>query len=164
VDHIRRVVFGLGSNLGDRVAHIDGAVELLRADADLHVMGISSLYETEAEAGPEHPKFINGAVLVLTSAEALDLLAKIRRVEDALGRVRGERHAPRTIDLDLLWIEGEAVREPGLTVPHPRLPNRAFALRPLLDLAPDARDAETGVVFADLPLARTKLTVVRAGG
>lgn len=158
MDHIRRVVIGLGSNVGDRLQNIARALELLRADEELHVTEVSPLYETSPEGGPAgQGDFVNGAVLVLTSVDATDLLHRLQRIEETLGRVRVERHGPRTIDLDILWIEGETIREPELVIPHAQLAARAFMLRPLLDVASDASDAESGVVFGELPLASAAL-------
>jgi 2-amino-4-hydroxy-6-hydroxymethyldihydropteridine diphosphokinase len=175
VDHIRRVVLGLGSNVGDRVKNLNDAIQALRSDRDIHVLSVSPFYETDAVLsdavlsdavlsaaavqGPPQPAFVNGAVLLLTSLPAAEVLARALAVEQKLGRVRppiGSPKEPRTIDLDLLWIEGEHVEEGDLRVPHPRLHDRAFAVRPLLDLAPDARD-EKGVAYADLPAAAVEL-------
>jgi 2-amino-4-hydroxy-6-hydroxymethyldihydropteridine diphosphokinase len=150
---VRRAVIGLGSNLGDRVGHIEAAIDRLRADADLEVVERSPIYETEPVGGPPQGDYLNAALLVLTSLEGRALLERLLAVEASLGRVRAERNGPRTIDLDLLWIEGERISEPGLEVPHPRLGERSFALRPLLDLVADARDAATGARLADLPAA-----------
>lgn len=158
-------MIGLGSNLGDREATIAAAIAALRAP-DLHILRRSPLYETEPVGGPPQGDFLNGAVLLVTSLSAQELLERCLSVERSLGRVRAdaERWGPRTIDLDLLWIEGEAVSEGDLEVPHPRLAERAFALRPLLDLAPDATDFRTGVAFSTLPAARAPLLKVRDGG
>jgi len=155
VDHIRRVVIGLGSNLGDRATNIDTAVAELRKHGDLHVLRRSPLYETPPAGGPPQPDYLNAAVLIVTAIEARVLLHRLFEIERSLGRTRPEpeRWGPRTIDLDLLWIEGEAIAEPELTVPHPRLRERVFALRPLLDVAPDARDFATGEAFAELSVA-----------
>ncbi len=156
MDHIRRVVLGLGSNVGDRVKNITAAVDELRHDREVHVLKLSPLYETAAE-GPLQADFVNGAVLVLTSLPAGDLLTRALAVETKLGRVRSETpKGPRTIDIDLLWIEGETVRDDGLTVPHPSLVERSFALRPLLDLAPDATN-EAGKPFRDFAAASVEL-------
>lgn len=157
MDHIRRVVIGLGSNLGDRAATIHEAVERLRADEDLHVLELSPLYETAPVGGPSQGDFLNAALLVLTALDARLLLERLLGVEASLGRVRREKNGPRTIDLDLLWIEGECVDDDTLKVPHPRLAERAFALRPLLDVAPDAGNAESGALFAELPAAKEPL-------
>jgi len=158
-------VIGLGSNLGDREATIAAAVAALRAP-DLHVLRRSPLYETKPEGGPPQGDYLNGAVLIVTAVTAQELLERCLAVERALGRVRPDavRWGPRTIDLDLLWIEGEAVSEGGLEIPHPRLAERSFALRPLLDLAPDATDFRTGVAFSTLPAASAPLLKVRDGG
>ncbi|MBL9023251.1 MAG: 2-amino-4-hydroxy-6-hydroxymethyldihydropteridine diphosphokinase [Myxococcales bacterium] len=163
MDHIRRVVVGLGSNLGDRAQNIDSAVGLLREDHDMHVMKLSPLYETAPEGGADQPAFLNGAVLILTSLDASEIMARALKIEAALGRVRTQKNASRTIDLDILWIEGETVEEGDLVVPHARLTERSFALRPLVDLAVDAKHAVTGAVYADLPLAKIELKRVRDG-
>jgi len=158
-------VIGLGSNLGDREATIAAAVAALRAP-DLHVLRRSPLYETKPEGGPPQGDYLNGAVLIVTAVTAQELLERCLAVERALGRVRPDavRWGPRTIDLDLLWIEVESVSEGGLEIPHPRLAERSFALRPLLDLAPDATDFRTGVAFSTLPAASAPLLKVRDGG
>jgi 2-amino-4-hydroxy-6-hydroxymethyldihydropteridine diphosphokinase len=155
VDHIRRIVIGLGSNLGDRAANIIAAIDQLRADRDLHVLRRSPLYETPPAGGPPQGPYLNGAVLIVSSVDGRDLLERLLRIERSLGRTRpdAERWGPRTIDLDVLWIEGEAIDDADFQVPHPRLRERVFALRPLLDVAPDATDFHTGVPFANEPAA-----------
>lgn len=159
MDHVRRVVIGLGSNLGDRAETVRAAIRALRADPGLFVLRESPLYESPPAGGPPQGDYLNGAVLIVTSLPGPDILERALGVERSLGRTRpdAERWGPRTIDLDVLWIEGEAVDEPGLTVPHPRLRERAFALRPLVDLAPDARDPHTGEEYASLPEASAPL-------
>jgi 2-amino-4-hydroxy-6-hydroxymethyldihydropteridine diphosphokinase len=87
---------------------------------------------------------LNAAVLLLHQGEVLQLLEHLQDIEKRLGRVRIERWGPRVIDLDVLWIEGRTIRTPRLVVPHPRLHLRAFALVPLLELVPNARDPMTG--------------------
>ncbi|XXX75295.1 2-amino-4-hydroxy-6-hydroxymethyldihydropteridine diphosphokinase [Sorangium sp. So ce134] len=149
----RRFVIGLGSNLGDRLANIRAAIDALAADPDLDVIGESPRYESPPAGGPAQSDYVNAAALVVTALPARRILERTLAVERSLGRVRPDpvRWGPRTIDLDLLWIEGEAVAEPDLVVPHPRLCERTFALRPLLDVAPDARDPRTAVAYASLP-------------
>jgi 2-amino-4-hydroxy-6-hydroxymethyldihydropteridine diphosphokinase len=156
---VRRVVIGLGSNLGDRPATIRAAIDALGADPELTVLRTSPLYESPPAGGPPQGDYVNAAVLVATSLPARGLLERALAVERTLGRTRPDavRWGPRTLDLDLLWIEGEAVREPDLEVPHPRLRERAFAVRPLLDVAPDARDPGDGGPYAALPAARATL-------
>jgi len=165
VNHVRRIVIGLGSNLGDRLGALTTAVDQLRAHKDLHVLRRSPLYETPPAGGPPQGDYLNGAVLIVTAEPARGILDWLLAIEQSLGRVRPDpvRWGPRTIDLDLLWIEGEAVSEPGLDVPHPRLAERTFALRPLLDLAPDAVDFRTGQELALLPAASLPITRVADG-
>lgn len=157
VDHIRRVVVGLGSNVGDRVSNIQEALGRLAGDEHIHVTERSPLYETAPVGGVEQGDFINGAVLLLTALEASELMQRLLAVETSLGRVRDVKNGPRTIDLDILWIEGETVNEPDLVVPHPRLVERSFMLRPLVDLASDAIDPVSGKPFAELDLAKVAL-------
>lgn len=159
MDHIRRVVIGLGSNLGDRAAAIGSAVQALKGDRDLYVLRQSPLYESPPLGGPSQGDYLNAALLVVTAAPAREILARLLEVERAFGRKRdaAARWGPRTIDLDLLWIEGEAISEPGLDVPHPGLRERPFAVRPLLDVAPDARDPRTGEAYASVPAASAEL-------
>jgi 2-amino-4-hydroxy-6-hydroxymethyldihydropteridine diphosphokinase len=139
-----RAVVGLGANLGDRLAAMRAAVrELGRTSA---VLATSSVYETEP-VGPAQPRFLNAAALLAWQGSPEELLRVLLDVEARLGRVRSERWGPRVIDLDLLWAEGVVVEGEQLTVPHPRLRERAFALVPLLDVAPDARDPRTGEAY-----------------
>lgn len=156
----RRAVLGLGSNLGDRAATIALAVDALAAQPEIRVLARSFMYETPPAGGPPQGDYLNGAVLIETALPARELLDRALAIERSLGRVRPEPVAwgPRTIDIDLLWIEGEARSEPGLEVPHPRLAGRAFALRPMLDVAPDARDPRTGALFSSLPAASAPIT------
>jgi 2-amino-4-hydroxy-6-hydroxymethyldihydropteridine diphosphokinase len=162
LDHVRRVVIGLGSNVGDRQANLDAAVAHLRVSPDIHVLKRSPTYETAPVGGPPQGDFLNGAVLVVTSLDGREILARALGVERALGRERSEetRWGPRIIDLDVLWIEGEAISDDDLVVPHPLLAERPFAVRPLLDLAPDAVDFRTGKAFASVPAAAVALTKV----
>ena len=132
-----RAYIGIGSNLGDRERTIEHAVALLRADPGLDVVSVSSLRETEPWGPVEQPRFLNGAVEVETSLEPRELLGVLLDIERRLGRVRAERFGPRTIDLDLLLYGEAVIDEPGLVVPHPRLYERAFALEPLHELAPE---------------------------
>lgn len=165
VDHVRRVVIGLGSNVGDRLANLDAAVARLRVDRALHVLRRSPVYETPPAGGPPQGDYLNAAVLIVTSLDAQEILDRALAIERDLGRVRADetRWGPRTIDLDLLWIEGEAISEAGLEVPHPRLAERPFAVRPLLDVAPDAVDFRTGKAYATLPAASVTLVKVADG-
>jgi 2-amino-4-hydroxy-6-hydroxymethyldihydropteridine diphosphokinase len=131
-----RAFIGLGSNLGDRRALLRQAVEALRAKDD--VVGVSPLYETEPVGGPEgQGSYLNLVVELSTSDTPRGLLERCRALEAAAGRVRTVRWGPRTLDADVLWVEGWHVDEGDLTVPHPRLWQRRFVVQPLADLAPD---------------------------
>ena len=128
---------GLGANLGDREATIRAAVEALSADEGIEVADLSTLRETEPVGVGEQPLFLNGVVALDTTLSARELLDRLLEIEQRFGRVRisGE-HGPRTLDLDLLLYGDDAVDEPGLTLPHPRLHERRFVLEPLVELAP----------------------------
>jgi 2-amino-4-hydroxy-6-hydroxymethyldihydropteridine diphosphokinase len=128
---------GLGSNLGDRERTVEQAVALLGAQPGIDVVSVSILRETEPWGPVEQPGFLNGAAELETTLEPRELLGVLLDVERRLGRVREERFGPRTIDLDLLLYGDAVVDEPGLVVPHPRLHERAFALEPLHELAPE---------------------------
>lgn len=123
---------GVGANLGDRRATIEAAVALLDG-----VVGVSELRETEPVGVTDQPAFLNGAVVLETALPPRELLDVLLAVERRLGRERRERWGPRTIDLDLLLYGSETFDGPGLTVPHPRLHERRFALEPLADLDPE---------------------------
>lgn len=131
-----RSYIGIGSNLGDREGTLRSAVESLAAAPGVEVVTVSALRET-APVGPivDQPPFLNGAVALDTTLEARELLELLLRIEADHGRTReGPQGGPRTLDLDLL-IHGDArIDEPGLTVPHPRLRERAFVLEPLAEL------------------------------
>jgi 2-amino-4-hydroxy-6-hydroxymethyldihydropteridine diphosphokinase len=127
---------GIGSNLGDREGHLRAALDRLAAEEGIEVVAVSRLRETEPVGPVEQGPFLNGAVQVATELPPRELLARLLDVEQRLGRVRGERFGPRTIDLDLLVYGDEVVDEPGLALPHPRLHERRFALEPLAELAP----------------------------
>ena len=131
-----RAYVGLGANLGDREGNLRRAVELLGAEPGIEVVAVSSFRETEPVGYVDQPRFLNGACAVETELSPSELLERLLSVEQALGRERGKepRWGPRTIDLDLLLYGQEEVDEPGLTVPHPRLTERSFALEPLLEL------------------------------
>ena len=129
---------GLGSNLGDRLANLQGAVRLLAGATDIVVVASSRVWETDAVGGPPQPDYLNAVIEVRTSLSPGELLAACRRVEVDLGRVREVRWGPRTIDVDMLLFDELTIDREDLSVPHPRLTERAFALLPLLELDPDA--------------------------
>ena len=127
-----RVFLGLGSNLGDRREHLRSAISSLP-----DVVAISDLYETDPVGGPEQGRFLNLVVQLDTDLDPHALLGVCHRIESAAGRVRDVRWGPRTLDVDILWIDGITVDTPDLQVPHPRMMERRFVLEPLADLDPD---------------------------
>jgi 2-amino-4-hydroxy-6-hydroxymethyldihydropteridine diphosphokinase len=126
----------LGSNLGDRLATLQRAVDLLDARRGIDVVRSSRVYETEP-VGPPQPAYLNAVVDVRTDLEPRELLKECLAVEEKLGRVRGERWGARTIDVDVLTYDVREIAEPDLVVPHPRMHERAFVLVPLADLEAD---------------------------
>jgi 2-amino-4-hydroxy-6-hydroxymethyldihydropteridine diphosphokinase len=128
---------GLGSNLGDRLATLQRAIDLLAAEPGISVRRTSRVWETDPVGGLEQPDFLNVVAQIDTALEPHDLLETVNRIEAALGRTRDIRWGPRTIDIDILLIDGLTIHDERLTVPHPRLHERAFVVMPLLELLPD---------------------------
>ena len=138
-----RTFLGLGSNLGDRRAYLREAVESLP-----DVVSVSPVYETDPVGGPEQGPFLNIVVELDTGLTPNALLSVCHRIESAANRVRDERWGPRTLDIDIIWMEGVELGDERLTVPHPRWKQRKFVLAPMRDLAPDLVSA-TDVEQAD---------------
>ena len=124
------------------------------------ILGASALYECDA-VGPTQPRFLNAAVLLQPELDPESLLKELLEIERQLGRVRRERWGPRRIDLDILFIDAISLDLPGLVVPHARLSERTFALRPLLDVLPMARDPKTGRPYHELLDRLTEPTLHR---
>jgi 2-amino-4-hydroxy-6-hydroxymethyldihydropteridine diphosphokinase len=134
---VQLAYIGVGANLGDREATMRAALAALDATPGVRVVAVSSFRETEPVGYLDQPRFLNAAAAVETELDARGLLDALLAVEQGLGRTReGTRFGPRTIDLDLVLFGDEQVDEPGLTVPHPRLHERAFVLEPLAELDP----------------------------
>lgn len=134
-----RAFLGLGSNLGERERFLAEAIGTLGAS----VTAVSDVYETEPVGGPgDQDAFLNLVVELDTDLDPFDLLAVCRRLESAAERVREVRWGPRTLDVDVLWVDGVALDDPELTVPHPRMRQRRFVLAPLSQLAPELVDEE----------------------
>ena len=131
-------IVGVGTNLGAREAAVVAARHLLDARDEIDVTGASALYETKP-LGPPQGDYLNAALRLETSLSPDELLAVLLRTERRLGRTRSSdlRWGPRSVDLDLLWDERGVHESTGLSVPHPELPNRSFALGPLLEVAPE---------------------------
>lgn len=126
------VVLGLGSNLGDRLANLVAAVNLL-AERGIQPVRQSTVFETEA-VGPEQPKYLNAAIAATTGLEPGDVLTAAKEVERLLGRVPGPRWGPRPADVDILFYDDRSIESPDLSLPHPRIAGRAFVLAPLAEV------------------------------
>ena len=148
---IRRAVLSLGSNPGERLASIQGAVNALADTPDVWITEVSPIYETEPVDAPEgSEKFLNAVVLLDTTLAATRLLDRAHAIEDAFGRERtGQPNAPRTLDVDLIVVGDRRGHDDALLLPHPRAAERAFVLQPWYDVEPDAVIPDTGAV-ADL--------------
>ena len=146
---IRPVVFSLGSNLGDRLAYLQAAVDALRATHNLSVVDVSPVYETDP-VGPvlDQPNFLNAVVRADTALASLVLLERAQAIENAYRRTREVPGGPRTLDVDLIVVGERIKNTPLLTLPHPRAHERAFVLAPWLDIDPTADVPERGPVAA----------------
>jgi 2-amino-4-hydroxy-6-hydroxymethyldihydropteridine diphosphokinase len=138
-----RAYLALGSNLGDRIAHLQRAVDALASAASVVVEAVSRVYETAPVGGPPQDAYLNAVVAVDTDLEPEPLLALAHDLERDAARERGERWGPRTLDVDILLYENVHLESAALTIPHPRMWERGFVLAPLRDVAPDLVDAET---------------------
>src|SRR4051812_4235721 len=147
---VPRAYVALGSNLGDRRATLLAAVDALAANPDVDVVAVSTLVETDPVGLVDQPRFLNGAAAVDTTLAARELLALLLDVEHRFGRTREgvPAQGPRTLDLDLLLYGDEQIEEPGLRIPHPRLPERAFVLEPLAELDPALEVPGKGTIQA----------------
>ncbi len=146
---------GLGSNLGDRRATLEGAVAELDSAKGVRVLRVSSIHETDPVGGPPQPRYLNAVAEVETELGPRALLETLLGVEARFGRERRERWGPRTLDLDLLLHGTRTVEEPGLVVPHPRMHERAFVLAPLCELVPEGRHPVSRRTWSDLLAALT---------
>ena len=144
------VYVGLGSNEGDREAHLVAALQALSRIDAVAVLRCSSLFDS-APVGPSQPRFLNAVVALECCLPPLRLLTILKRIEEDLGRRRdGERWGPRPIDLDILVWDGEVVAEPNLQVPHLELHKRRFALEPLAEIAPELQHPVLGVTVKEM--------------
>jgi 2-amino-4-hydroxy-6-hydroxymethyldihydropteridine diphosphokinase len=135
------VVLGLGSNLGNRLAHLRRALQAVRALPGTRILAVSALYESAPWGGIAQPPFFNSVAVISTPLAPPDLLRAVKRIERAAGRTAGRRWGPRPLDIDLLLYDDLQVDTPDLIIPHPRLTERRFVLAPLQDLLPAWRDA-----------------------
>jgi 2-amino-4-hydroxy-6-hydroxymethyldihydropteridine diphosphokinase len=133
-----RAVIGLGANLGDPVAQLRAAIAAIGRLAETRVVATSSFYRTAPVGYAAQPDFVNAAVSIETTLAPRALLDGLKSIELAAGRARTFKDAPRTLDLDILQFDDLVRHEAGLTIPHPRMHERAFALAPLVEIEPDA--------------------------
>jgi 2-amino-4-hydroxy-6-hydroxymethyldihydropteridine diphosphokinase len=144
-------LIGLGSNLGDRRAALEGAIAALSETPGIVVRKVSSFHETEPVGGPAgQGRYLNAAAALETTLEPIELVRVLQQIETRFGRGRTVRWAERTLDLDLLLFGDRIIDTPGLIVPHPRFSVRRFVLEPLADVAPEAVDPVTGRTIAQL--------------
>lgn len=143
------IAIAIGSNLGDRLGHINSALDELRRD--LQEVRVSTIIETAAVDVPdEQPPFLNAVVTGRCDRTAEELLQRLHALEAAQGRTRTRRRAARTLDLDLILFGDLVVRKPGLEVPHPRFRERLFVLEPLAEIAGDWVDPVSGKTVGEL--------------
>jgi 2-amino-4-hydroxy-6-hydroxymethyldihydropteridine diphosphokinase len=150
----RRVLIGLGASLGDRRASLALAVRLLDLQPHTRVLRCSRIYRTPPWGGVAGNPFLNAAVLLRSSLTPHDLLGTCQAIERRVGRRPGLRWGDRVLDLDLLWIEGLVLDSDEVALPHPRIAERSFVVRPIEDVSPGAIDPRSGRSFLQQHLAR----------
>jgi 2-amino-4-hydroxy-6-hydroxymethyldihydropteridine diphosphokinase len=150
------VVLALGSNLGNRLANLQGGVDALCAEPGLEDVAVSPVYETAPVGGPAQPDYLNAVLTASTALPARAVLDRARAAEAALRRVRGQRWGPRTLDVDVIVYADVISADPELTLPHPRAHERAFVLAPWHDLDPDAAIPGRGPIAGLLAAAGTE--------
>lgn len=158
-----RAFLGLGSNLGDSLAHLKEALARLE-EKGVRPRRFSSVYRTAPWGVEDQPDFLNMVVMALTELDPRGLLEACQEVEREMGRVRRERWGPRVIDVDILLYDDIVVEEEGLVIPHPRMGERDFVLVPLLEVWPEAVDPRTGVPFRPPGTGRVELECRWEGG
>lgn len=158
---LRKVVYSVGSNLGDRLANLQGAVDAISDTPDVIVVDISSVYETDSIGGPaDSPAYLNLIIVAETTLEPRTLLERALAVEDAFGRVREVRWAPRTLDVDLVVVGDTQTDQSDLRLPHPLAHQRAFVLAPWAEIDPTGELPGQGSI-ADLLAAADSSGVTR---
>jgi 2-amino-4-hydroxy-6-hydroxymethyldihydropteridine diphosphokinase len=133
---MNRVTLLIGGNMGDRMANLDNALNLMKATLG-DLIQLSSRYETSAWGFTEQPDFINQAVLLETNLAASELMQSILRIETEMGRERTVPLGPRIIDIDIIYFNDDIINSPELTVPHPKMSERLFVLKPLVEILPN---------------------------
>ena len=148
---IHHVYLALGSNIGNRQKNLSAALQMLREVVDIHK--ISSVYETEPVGYLDQPRFLNMVCYGQTASSPDGLLRSAKAIEEALGRQPSFRNAPRPIDIDILLYDNLCLETEHLTIPHPRMSERAFVLVPLAEIAPTAIEPISGKTVQELLLA-----------
>ncbi|MDP2923304.1 MAG: 2-amino-4-hydroxy-6-hydroxymethyldihydropteridine diphosphokinase [Candidatus Omnitrophota bacterium] len=131
------VFIGIGSNLGERLDNINNAIVCLKNTPSISIEKISSIIETEPVGGPAQPKYLNAVIKIKTDLSARKLLGILQEIEQKFGRIRTVKNGSRTIDLDILLYGDEIIDEPDLQIPHPRMLEREFVMKPLLEMEPN---------------------------
>lgn len=144
-----RAALGLGSNIGDRLGMLRSAVRSLQREG-MTILAASDVYETPPWGVTDQPLFLNACVVVGTELSPEDLLLFLKETEKKLGRKEGLRWGPRAIDLDILLYDNLLLDSPALSIPHLRLHERAFVLRPLADIVPDWKSPRSGQTVAEM--------------
>nr|QFG07017.1 dihydropteroate synthase [Kremastochrysopsis austriaca] len=159
----KKAFIALGSNVGDRVLAIHQALEGIKASTSMRLLGTSYLYETPPMYVTTQPSFLNAACAVETSLSSVDLLKELKTLESSIGRQASFSNGPRLIDLDIVMVEDEVLASPILTLPHPRMQERAFVLLPLHDLDPMAVHPIRGTTVREMLslLPATEMQTVR---
>ncbi|MFC5590873.1 2-amino-4-hydroxy-6-hydroxymethyldihydropteridine diphosphokinase [Sporosarcina soli] len=139
----------IGSNIGDRFRRLQEATLALHTYGGVEVLAVSSVYETEPVGYTVQANFLNLVVKIGTDLSAQDLLEACQKIEQELGRERTVRWGPRTVDLDILLYNNDNIAVEKLTVPHPRMHERAFVLIPLLEIEPSIAHPVTGRLFSE---------------
>jgi 2-amino-4-hydroxy-6-hydroxymethyldihydropteridine diphosphokinase len=146
-----RALIGLGSNLGDRRATLEGALTALEATPGIRVRRVSRFHETEPVGGPPgQGAYLNAAAVLETTLDPFELLPVLQAIEARFGRIRTAHWGERTLDLDLLLFDDRIIQTPDLSVPHPRLTERRFVLEPLAEVAPQAVEPRTRRTMSEL--------------
>jgi 2-amino-4-hydroxy-6-hydroxymethyldihydropteridine diphosphokinase len=160
---LRKVVYSIGSNLGDRLGNVQGAVDAISDTPDVIVVDVSSVYETTPVGGPaDSPLFLNIVVVAETTLEPQTLVERAFAIEEAYGRARdGERWGPRTLDVDLIMVGNAIVDQEDLRLPHPLAHQRAFVLVPWYEVDPTAEIVGKGAIGDLLSKADTSGVVRR---